>query len=144
MKRAGCVALSMILYLFIVGMGSFGNPDSVRVPETGTNYSATIVDLSGMATRVERLSFDGQANLSGQMGDADVSITFDRVKTITFVLHEDTLTAEVELKDGKTVHVVMNKRAVCYGRFAYGSYKIGVMNIKSIKVHGKVSEDKEP
>jgi hypothetical protein len=144
MKRAGCVGLSMILYLFVVGMGGLGNPGSVQVPKTRTNYSATIVDLSDLATRVEKFSFDGQTNLSGKMGDADVSITLDRIKTITFVLHEDTLTAEVELKDGKTVYVVMNKKTACYGQFAYGGYKIAVVNIKSVKVHGRVSKDKGP
>jgi hypothetical protein len=134
----------MILYLFLVGMGGFGNPGSVQVPKTKTNYSATIVDLSDLATRVENFSFDGQTYLSGKMGDADVSITFDRIKTITFVLHEDTLTAEVELKDGETVYVVMNKKTACFGQFAYGGYKIAVVNIKTVKVHGKVlSEDAE-
>jgi hypothetical protein len=121
-------------------MGGLGNPGSVEVPKTKTNYSATIVDLSDLATRVENFSFDGQTYLSGKMGDADVSITFDRIDTITFVLNQETLTAEVELKDGKTVHVVMNKNTACYGRFAYGGYKIAAMNIKSIKVHGRISE----
>jgi hypothetical protein len=145
MKRSGGVGLSIILYLFLVGMGGFGNPGSVNVPKTKTNYAATIVDLSDLATRVEEFSFDGQTYLSGKMGDADVSITFARIKAITFVLHEDTLTAEVELKDGKTVHVVMKKNTACYGQFAYGGYKIAVVNIKSVKMHGKVlTEDKEP
>jgi hypothetical protein len=132
----------MIVYLFLVGMGGLGNPGSVQVPETRTNYSATIVDLSDLATRVENFSFDGQTYLSGQMGDADVSITFDRIDTITFVLHEDILTAEVELKDGKTVSVVMKKKTACYGQFAYGGYKIAAENIKSVKVHGRVSGDR--
>jgi hypothetical protein len=145
MRRAGCVGLSMILYLFLVGMGGLGNTGSVNVPKTKTNYAATIVDLSDLATRVEELSFDGQTYLSGKMGDADVSITFDKIKTITFVLHEDTLTAEVELKDDKTVYVVMKKNTACYGRFAYGGYMIAAVNIKSVKMHGKVlPADKEP
>ena len=138
MKRVGCVGLAMMLYLFLVGMGDMGNPGSVQVPKTKANYSATIVDLSDLATRVERFSFDGETHLSGRMGDADVSVTFDRIDTIIFVLHEDTLTAEVKLKDGETAHVVMNKKTACYGQFAYGGYKISAVNIKSVKVHGKV------
>lgn len=145
MKRAGYVGFSMILYLFLVGMGNMGDSGLVYVPKTNNNYSATIVDLSDLATRVEKFSFDGQTHLSGKMGDADVSITFDRIRTVTFVLHEDTLTAEVELKDGKTVHVVMNKKTACYGEFAYGGYKIAAVNIKSVKMHGRVlPKDKEP
>ena len=138
MRRVGCVVLSLVFYLFLVGMGGVGNPGSVQVPKTEANYSVTIVDLSDLATRVEKFSFDGQTYLSGKMGDADVSITLDRVKTITFVLHEDTLTAEVELKDGKTARVVMDKKTACYGQFAYGGYKIAVVNIKLVKVHGEV------
>ncbi|MBW1742789.1 MAG: hypothetical protein JRJ47_05085 [Deltaproteobacteria bacterium] len=138
MRRVGCVVLSLVFYLFLVGMGGVGNPGSVQVPKTEANYSATIVDLSDLATRVEKFSFDGQTYLSGKMGDADVSITLDRVKSITFVLHEDTLTAEVELKDGKTARVVMDKKTACYGQFAYGGYKIAVVNIKLVKVHGEV------
>jgi len=145
MRRVDGVVLSLVFYVFLVGMGGVGNPGSVQVPKTEANYSATIVDLSDLATRVEKFSFDGQTYLSGKMGDADVSITLDRVKTITFVLHEDTLTAEIELKDSETVHVVMDKKTACYGQFAYGGYKIAVVNVKLVKVHGEVSAgDNEP
>jgi hypothetical protein len=145
MKKGGWIGLLVIFYVFLVGMGGFGDPDSVQVPEPKANYSATITDLSDLAIRVERFSFDGQIYLSGKMGDADVSVTLDRVNTIIFVLHEDTLTAEVRLKDGKTVSVVMNKKTNCHGQFAYGGYRIAAVNIKSIKVHGKVlPEEKQP
>jgi hypothetical protein len=144
MRKAGFVSLWVILYCFLVGMGGLGGPTSVKVPEPGTNYSATIVDLSDFATRVEKFSFEGKTFLAGKMGDADVSVTFDKIHSIRFVLNEDTLTAEVQLKDGETIRVVMNKKAVCYGEFAYGGYMIAAEHIKSITVHGEVSPENKP
>jgi hypothetical protein len=145
MRKTGLAGLLVILCFFLVGMGGLGGTGSINVPEPGTNYSATIIDLSDFATRVEKFSFEGKTFLAGKMGDADITIGFDRITSIAFVLHEDRLTAEVRLRDGETIPLSMNKKVACYGEFAYGGYRIAVEHIKSITVHGEVlPQEKQP
>jgi len=139
MRKIVFFGLLVVFYVFLVGMGGLGGPGAVRVPEPATNYAATVKDQSDMTTRLEKFSFEGQTFLSGKLSDAYVSINFDRIESIGFVLHDKTLTAEVKLKDGKTISVVLDKGTACYGKLAYGDFKIGVEDIKSITIHGKVS-----
>jgi hypothetical protein len=139
MRRVGVVGLSLVLYIFLVGMGDVGTPLSVEIPEPATNYAATVVDISDTSTRLEKFSFGGQTFISGRMGDADISVTFDKIGSMGFTLKEKTLTAEVQLKDGNVIPVVMEKGTVCYGRFEYGDFRIAVEDIRSITLHGKVS-----
>jgi hypothetical protein len=144
MRRVGFVGMSAVIYLFLVGMGNVGTRLSVEAPEPAMNYAATVVDQSDMATRLEKFSFGGQTFISGNMGDADVSITFDKVESIGFAMNDGTLTAEVGLKDGKVAHVVVPQGTVCYGKFAYGDFRIAVEDIRSITIHGEVAPEKKP
>ena len=139
MRKVGLVGFSAILYVFLVGMCNIGGPLSVQVPEPETNYAATVVDQSDISTPLEKFSFRGQTFISGKMGDADVSVTFDKIESINFALRDDTLTAEVKLKNGKAIPVVMDKETVCYGRFEYGDFRIPVKSIRSITLHGEVA-----
>lgn len=144
MRKIIFLSLLAVSYLFLVGMGGLGGPAAVRVPEPATNYAATVKDQSDMTTRLEKFSFEGQTFLSGKLGEAHVSINFDRIESIGFVLQDKTLTAEVELKDGKAISVVMDKGTACYGKLAYGDFRIAVEDIKSITMHGKVSAENKP
>jgi len=139
MRRVGFAGLSVVLYIFLVGMGDLGAPLSVEIPEPATNYSATVVDISDMSTRLEKFSFGGQTFVAGRMGDADISVGFDKIASMGFTLKGETLTADVRLKDGNVIPVVMKKGTVCYGRFEYGDFRIAVEDIRSITLHGKVS-----
>ena len=144
MRKIVFFGLLVVFYVFSVGMGGLGGSGAVRVPEPATNYAATVKDQSDMTTRLEKFSFDGQTFLSGKLGDAHVSINFDRIESIGFILQDKTLTVEVELKDGKAISVVLDKGTACYGKLAYGDFKIDVEDIKSITIHGKVSAENKP
>jgi hypothetical protein len=139
-RRVGIVGLFVMLYVFLAGMGGLGGPALVKAPEPATNYAATVTDQSDIATSLEKFSFEGRTFLSGKLGDAHISISFDKIGSIRFVLQEKMLTAEVELKDGKTIPVVMDRGTDCYGKLEYGDFKIAVEHIKSITIHGPVSQ----
>jgi hypothetical protein len=144
MRRAAFVGVSALIYICLVGMGNLGTPLSVEAPEPATNYAATVVDQSDIVTRLEKFSFGGQTFISGKMGDADISIHLDKVRSMGFTMKEGTLTAEVRLKDGAMVPVVVLKDTVCYGKFSYGDFRIALEDIRSITIHGEVSPEKEP
>ena len=144
MKRVGFVGLVVLFYTFLVGMGGLGGPVSVRVREPARNYAATVTDQSDTVTRLEQFSFEGETILSGKMGDAYISISFEKIGWIGFLLQDDTLKAEVHLKKGEAIPLVVDKGTACYGKLPYADFKIGVEDIKSITMHGEVAEKSRP
>jgi len=144
MKEGGFLGLVVLFYTFLVGMGGLGGPASVRVREPARNYAATVTDQSDIVTRLEKFSFEGETILSGKMGDAHISISFEKIGWIGFLLQDDTLTAEVHLKEGKAIPLVVENGAACYGKLPYADFKIGVEDIKSITMHGEVAGKNVP
>ncbi|MBW1770723.1 MAG: hypothetical protein JRJ17_06105 [Deltaproteobacteria bacterium] len=49
----------------------------------------------------------------------------------------------LRLKDGKVVNVGVRRGTVCQGKFAYGYFRIAVEDIRSITIHGEVSQEKK-
>lgn len=135
MRKIRLFVLLSLVFFATVGMGGLGGSSRVNIPEPGRNYTATIVDQSDVSSNVEKLSFEGQTAISGKMGSGDVSIGFDKIISINFLLEGDVLKASVLLQDGRTISLVVDKATHCYGKLPYGDFKIAVRGIKSIKVH---------
>ena len=141
MKKESLVWLILFFCVFLVGMGGLSGSVPVSVPEPAINYAATITDQSDVSTRVEKISFDGQTVVSGRLGSGRISIGFDKIASIHFVLRDKTLEAEVLLKDGEKLVVVVDKGVVCYGKLPYGELKIAMEDIRTIAMHGQVTGD---
>ncbi len=141
MKRVWLSFALIVSCLFLSGMGGLGGPARVRAPEPARNYSATIMDQADISTDVEKISFSGHNAISGNVGSGQVSIDFDKIKGITFRLRDKILEATVILKDAKTVSMTLDNGLACYAKLPYGEYKVDVKDIRSIIIHGLVSQD---
>ena len=139
MKNMWFVGLLLLCCLFLAGMGAVGGSARIRVPEPENNYSATITDRSDVSAPVEKLSFEGHTAITGKLGSGHVNIGFDKIVSIGFVIQAETLKAEVLLKDGKTVPIIVDKGMACYAKLPYGEFKIAMEDIKSIAIHGLAS-----
>ncbi len=134
MRRILLVCLLFVSYVFLVAMGGVGS--EIKVPEPVKDYAVTIVDSFDISTDVEKFSLEGQTAISGKLGGGQISIGFDKIASIGFVLQGKTLKAEVLLKDGKTVPLIVEKGIACYGTLPYGKFKIAVEDIRSVVIHG--------
>ena len=144
MKRIWLGSVLGICGLFLVGMGNLGGPAKVHVPEPSHNYSAIILDQSGVSSEVEMLSFSGYTAISGKVGSAQVSIDFDKIDRIQFVKQGNELIARLALKDGDTLSMIVdNKGLTCYARLPYGGYKIDVEDVRSIDIKGLVGKQSD-
>jgi len=122
-------------------MGGPAGPERIKVPEPPMNYGATITDQSDVSTQVERFSFEGQTAISGRLGTGEVSIDLDKIASIHIILKDERLSAEVSLKDGEKIPLILEKGAVCYGKLPYGELRIAVEDIRVIAIHGLVAKD---
>ena len=132
--------LIVLAYVFLVGMGGFAGTAPIKVPEPPMNYNATITDQSDVSTQIERFSFEGYTAISGKLGSGEVSIDFDKIASVRFILKDESLHAEVSLKDGEKISLILEKGAVCYGKLPYGELRIAAEDIRFIAIHGQVAK----
>lgn len=135
MKKGGLVVLLILVFVACAGMGGLGGAARVSVPEPSKDYVATITDQSDVTSRVHKLSLEGQTAISGELGSGHVSIGFEKIGSIVFLMTGDVVKARVALKDGKKVTLTVDKSLGWYGKLPYGDFKITTEAIRSIEFH---------
>jgi len=140
MRRVCKVGLLFLSWVFLTAMGGVGDSGPISAPVPPMNFAATITDRSDLSTVVERFSIEGKTAISGRLGSGRISIGFGKIASIGFVLQGESLSADVALKDGDKVSVVLDKGMACYGKLPYGDIQIAVEEIRAITIHGQVTE----
>ncbi len=138
MKSIRIWGFLLVLCGFTLGMGGLGSDRVVAIPEPVDNYRVTLVDQADVSMDLEKFSCDGQTYLSGTLGKAEISIDFEKIRSIFFILDDRLLKADVKLNDGRTTMIVVDKTQLCYGVSAFADVKIEMQNIKTITLHGKI------
>ena len=136
MKKSRYFGLVILICFLTVGMGNMGERGVIDIPEPEKNYTATLVDQTDVSMDLEKFSFEGQTYFIGKLGRAEISIDFDKIDSILFILQDDHVKAKVNLKDGKTLEILIDKDKNCYGISSFGNVRIEVQDIKKVAVHG--------
>ena len=137
MKKSRYFGLVILICFLTVGMGNMGERDVIDIPEPEKNYTATLVDQTDVSMDLERFSFEGQTYFIGKLGRAEISIDFDKIDSVLFILQDDNVKVKVNLKDGKALEILVDKGKNCYGISSFGNVRIEVQDIKKITLHGK-------
>ena len=136
MKKSRYFGLVILICFLTVGMGNMGERGVIDIPEPEKNYAATLVDQTDVSMDLEKFSFEGQTYFIGKLGRAEISIDFDRIDSVLFILQYDQVKAKVNLKDGKALEILIDKDKNCYGISSFGNVRIEVQDIKKVAVHG--------
>ena len=137
MKKGWYFGLVILICLLAVGMGNMGERGVIDIPEPEKNHAATLVDQTDVSMDLEKFSFEGQTYFIGKLGRAEISIDFDKIDSVLFILQDDHVKAKVNLKDGKALEILIDKDKNCYGISSFGNVRIEVQDIKKITLHGK-------
>ncbi|MDY6953599.1 MAG: hypothetical protein SWE60_18980 [Thermodesulfobacteriota bacterium] len=140
MRTVCQISLLFLSWVFLTAMGGVGDSGLISVPVPPVNFSATITDRSDLSTVLERFSIEGKTAISGRLGSGRISIGFDKIASIAFVLQDEGLRADVALKEGDEVVVWVDKGMACYGKLPYGDMQIAVAEIRAVTIHGEVVE----
>ena len=136
MKKGWYFGLVILICFLTVGMGNMGEMGVIDIPEPEKNYTATLVDQTDVSMDLEKFSFEGQTYFIGKLGRAEISIDFDKIDSVLFILQDDHVKAKVNLKDGKALEILIDKDKNCYGISSFGNVRIEVQDIKKVAVHG--------
>ena len=136
MKKSRYFGLVILICFLTVGMGNMGERGVIDIPEPEKNYTATLVDQADVSMDLEKFSFEGQTYFIGKLGRAEISIDFDKIDSVLFILQDDNVKVKVNLKDGKALEILVDKGKNCYGISSFGNVRIEVQDIKKVAVHG--------
>ncbi|MBW2661406.1 MAG: hypothetical protein JRD93_05330 [Deltaproteobacteria bacterium] len=138
MKKGFYCGLVLMICSFILGMGNMGEDDVVNMPEPEQNYSVTLVDQSDVSIDLEKFSCNGMIYFIGNLGKTEVSVGYDRIDSVFFLLHDEDVKAKLHLKNGKVIELVVDRNKSCYGVSSFGNCRIEMQDIKNIVIHGKI------
>jgi len=136
MKKGWYFGLVVLICFLAFGMGNMGERGVIDIPEPEKNYTAKLVDQTDISIDLEKFSFEGQTYFIGKLGMAEISIDFDKIDSVLFILQDDHVKAKVNLKDGKALEIIVDKGKNCYGVSSFGNVRIEVQDIKKVAVHG--------
>ena len=136
MKKGWHFGLVILICFLAFGMGNMGERDVIDIPEPEKDYAATLVDQTDVSIDLEKFSFEGQTYFIGKLGRAEISIDFDKIGSVLFILQDDHVKAKVNLKDGKVLEILIDKDKNCYGISSFGNVRIEVQDMKKVAVHG--------
>lgn len=143
--RAALVLVSLLAAaLWLGGMsgGNGGGNGAADIPIPDENYNVAIADTSGQQLNARRFTWEGKVHFRGQLGNATVTLPFAKVRSVR-VLHaqvsEDAgnlVPTEVELRNGNTVRIAIDRSSKCYGETEFGSYEIFFKDVGRIAFQG--------
>ncbi len=133
MRGLVTVVLALLTAVLLTGMGNMGGTPEGTVPKTSENIKAQVVDRSGVATELTRFSLDGNVFIDGRRGEGVMSVFFRDLKEVTFgPVKGDDAPAELMLKSGLRVQLMVKKSTLFYGDTGVGAFRIAVGDVSRI------------
>ena len=112
-------------------------PDT-RIPEPAVSFRMVVRDRDLNTFEVARASFDGHIFLSGKIGEAKVSIPFEKIRRVDFEPADATETVGVvTLVSGKQQSLRFRSSAVCYGEAEFGNVQIELRHLRDVEFRGR-------
>ena len=128
--------LLLVTAIFLTGMGNLGGAPVGTVPEVEEEIKAKVTDQSGIVTKLEHFSLDGQTVIEGERGNGSVTIQLRDIDTLTLRPSEvkDKISSTIKLKDGQEVQLQLRKRLSFNGSTGYGAFVIRAVDVRLIQI----------
>jgi hypothetical protein len=131
--------LLLVAALWLMGLGGGtegGSGSNIPIPQE--NFTVTVADRSGQSLEAKRFTWEGKVEFRGQIGNATVNLPFNKVRSVRVVSAEGdkaaTLAkANITLRSGESVDVMIDRSTKCYGETKFGKYEIFFKDVASIQ-----------
>ena len=135
MQKSKLAFLAIVALLpFLIAMSAFQNQNPEKIPVPEKRYSATFIDLTDLMTDCRNISIEGETFLEGKRGNGTITIPFEIINEISFMLEGDKLAGAVKLRDGNTVQLMLLKNQKAYGQTKYGTFQIKLSDLKKMTI----------
>lgn len=117
-----------------VATGFGGDDPPSRIPIPAKDFSATVEDHGGVVVEVDRVTWNGEVFLYGNLGAAQVTVPFGDIRTVE-ILPSETVgkrSAKITMRSGDVLTIQVNDDTPCYGRTRFGNYAIEAEKIRLV------------
>lgn len=130
----GLLAFLGLAPALAVATGFGGDNPPSRIPIPAKDYSAKVEDQGGVVVEVDRVTWNGEVFLYGNVGAAQVTVPFDGIRTVEILPStvQGKRKARVSLRTGESVEIQVNDDTPCYGRTKFGNYSIEAEEIRFV------------
>jgi len=129
--RAGAIAL---LGLATLGMGGFGGGRDAGQPLR--DVRGTFVDVDGTRVAVSHVTVGGDVVLEGDLGRGRLRVPLDQVSRIALTPADerDRVRADLTLRAGEPVTLLLRSSTTFYGQVPSGAYQIRARDLRSVEL----------
>ena len=133
------------LAAFGLGMEGLGGSGDEKFPEPKLNYKAVVTDDQLVVHNAHHVSVSGDTSLSGYRGAAWLTVDFSRIKKVDIGANSEKayMTADITLRNGKTVVLKVKKLTRCYGITDIGKMSVRMRDIKSIVFDDELPKEQQ-
>lgn len=134
MSKAIRCGILLSLFFMLTALGTIGGEPTGRIPTPLKNFRATVIDMSGVATRLSEVSFDdGKIFFVGLRGKAMVTVGFEHIQKIALESTQESVSADIQLKDGKRIKLDIERAKKIFGRMEVGTYEISMGDLRELR-----------
>lgn len=130
------IALAAASVSPVLAGGFMGGDAPSRIPVPARSFTATFEDVGGTVITASKVTFDGEVFVHGRLGQAQVTIPFERIAEVRIEKAADPLrrVAVVTLADGsEPVRVEVQDDTPWYARARFGNYKLEVRDLRAVR-----------
>lgn len=127
-------AMALALGTAATAGGIMGTDAPSRIPVPARDFTATVEDTSGTVVTVQKATWNGEVFIYGNLGEAQVTIPFERIAEARIEPHpdKDKVTVMAVLRQGEPVTITVEHDTPCFGATEFGNYKIEIDRVRRI------------
>lgn len=131
MKRLLPAVFLVLAWTLLSGMGV---RPGMEVPVPDMDFRATVIDDQDIATKCEKVSWEGETFFRASRGKAVITIAFEKVAKVARVgeARDGKADFQITLRDGHVVAVTFDADERFLGTTEFGTYRIAAKFIKEI------------
>jgi hypothetical protein len=134
--RVALLSWLILTLPLVLAMGGGDSEGPTRIPEPGADYRVRLTDQEGARVELTAFAIDGQTFVLGQVGQGQVAVPFERVRSVEINNKGGQLKAKVALKDGEPVELVVKAALKATGKTSYGNFRIPLGEVRAVEFLG--------
>lgn len=129
MKKALLILIFLVLFM---GLGGVGDDDT-KLPKLKENIKIALTDIEGYKVSLDNVSVSDLIYLAGRAGKGKQVVELNLIKKIDFKpISEKEVNAEIYLKNGERIKLILDGQQKLKGKSRFGVYSIKLKDIKEI------------
>ncbi len=134
--RASLLVWLIVSLPLMSAMSGGDSEGPTRIPEPSADYRVRMTDQEGARVELTMFAVDGQVFMLGSVGQGQVAVPFEGIKTVELANRGGQLKAKITLKQGEPVELTVKGALKATGKTTYGNFRIPLSEVRGVEFLG--------